>query len=144
MFRYDTIPLEFAGYCPIALLSGTGLLLPGNAGLGTLKWRGRYYVCSTVDRAEQFGVEPDLYISAVAGLVARHTVLEQILMTSSGLSGQAHDGPMDSGDVKVRVDKITVALNDYHLFPRRTPQVRQRPILCHQSSILITSGMSGI
>ena len=144
MFRYDTIPLEFAGYCPIALLSGTGLLLPGNAGLGTLKWRGRYYVCSTVDRAEQFGVEPDLYISAVAGLVARHTVLEQILMTSSGLSGQAHDGPMDSGDVKVRVDKITVTLNDYHLFPRRMPQVRQRLILCPQSSILITSGMSGI
>ena len=101
MLRYDTIPLEFAGYCPIALLSGAGLLLPGNARLGTLKWRSRYYVCSTVDRAEQFGVEPDLYISAVAGLVARHTVLEQILMTSGGPGGQAQDGPLDSGDLKV-------------------------------------------
>ena len=104
MFRYDTIPLEFAGYCPIALLSGTGLLLPGNAGLGTLKWRGRYYVCSTVDRAEQFGVEPDLYISAVAGLVTRHTVLEQILVCSSS---QPHDGPMESGDVKVTLIQVT-------------------------------------
>ena len=117
MLRYDTIPLEFAGYCPIALLSGTGLLLPGNAGLGTLKWRGRYYVCSTVDRAEQFGVEPDLYISAVAGLVARHTVLEQILMTSSGLSGQAHDGPMDSGDVKVSINyKRQLRVNYSHSY----------------------------
>ena len=98
LFRYDTIPLEFAGYCPIALLSGAGLLLPGNARLGTLRWRGRYYVCSTVDRAEQFGVEPDLYISAVAGLVTRHTVLEQIPMSSSG---EAQDGPIESGDVKV-------------------------------------------
>ena len=98
LLRYDTIPLEFAGYCPIALLSGAGLLVPGNPRLGTLRWRGRYYTCSTVDRAEQFGVEPDLYISAVAGLVTRHTVLEQILVSSSG---QPHDGPMESGDVKV-------------------------------------------
>ena len=104
LLRYDTIPLEFAGYCPIALLSGAGLLVPGNPRLGTLRWRGRYYVCSTVDRAEQFGVEPDLYISAVAGLVTRHTVLEQILVSSSG---QPHDGPMESGDVKVTLIQVT-------------------------------------
>ena len=46
--------------------SGAGLLVPGNPRLGTLRWRGRHYVCSTVDRAEQFGVEPDLYIAAVS------------------------------------------------------------------------------
>ena len=40
--------------------------MPGNPRLGTLRWRGRHYVCSTVDRAEQFGVEPDLYIAAVS------------------------------------------------------------------------------
>ena len=34
MSRYDTIPLEYAGYCPVALLSGAGLLLPGNARQG--------------------------------------------------------------------------------------------------------------
>ena len=37
-------------------------MLPGNNKIGTLKWKCRYYVFSSVDRAEQFGSEPDLYI----------------------------------------------------------------------------------
>ena len=47
--------------------SGAGLLVPGNPRLGTLRWRGRHYVCSALSTVEQFGVEPDLYIAAVSG-----------------------------------------------------------------------------
>ena len=78
--------------------------------LGTLKWRGRYYVCSTVDRAEQFGEEPDLYTSAVRALVARHTVLEQLLVTSHS-GGQTQDGPLDSGDMKVVLTIVNLSLS---------------------------------
>ena len=35
--KYDSITREFSGYCPVALLSGGGLLLPGNPRLGTLR-----------------------------------------------------------------------------------------------------------
>ena len=35
--KYDSIPREYSGYCPVALLSGGGLLLPGNPRLGTLR-----------------------------------------------------------------------------------------------------------
>ena len=93
--KYDTLPLEYNGYCPIALLSGGGFLLPGNNKLGTLKWKGRYYVCSTVDRAEQFGGEPDLYIGALRQLVMRHSVLEQLVMVTP--SGDSMDGHHDGG-----------------------------------------------
>ena len=107
--------------------------------LGTLKWRGRYYVCSTVDRAEQFGEEPDLYTSAVRALVARHTVLEQLLVTSHS-GGQTQDGPLDSGDMKVVLTKST----SHCLTARRlTPPVRRRLTLSPPSSILITNGTSG-
>ena len=77
--KYDSLPREYSGYCPVALLSGGGLLLPGNGRLGTLRWRGRYYVCSTTDRAEKFGAEPELFIHGVRQLVFRNSVLEQLL-----------------------------------------------------------------
>ena len=35
--KYDSITREYSGYCPVALLSGGGLLLPGNPRLGTLR-----------------------------------------------------------------------------------------------------------
>ena len=54
--------------------------MPGNNKLGTLRWKGKLYVCSTADRAEQFGSEPDLFIQGVRGLVHRHSVLEHLLI----------------------------------------------------------------
>ena len=57
-----------------------GFLLPGNNKLGTLRWKGKLYICSTADRAEQFGSEPDLFIQGVRGLVHRHSVMEQLLI----------------------------------------------------------------
>ena len=35
--RYDQLPLQLGGFCPVALLSGGGFLLPGNTKLGTLR-----------------------------------------------------------------------------------------------------------
>ena len=72
--------------------------MPGNNKLGTLKWKGRFYVCSTVDRAEQFGGEPDLYIGAVKQLVSRHSVLEQLVMGSAG--GEMTRDQHDSGETR--------------------------------------------
>ena len=81
-------------------------MLPGNNKLGTLKWKGRYYVCSTVDRAEQFGCEPDLFILAVRQLVARHTVLDQMIMFRPGL-GHTADGGLDLVDSKTDASSQT-------------------------------------
>ena len=65
--------------------------MPGNPRLGTLRWRGRHYVCSTVDRAEQFGVEPDLYIAAVSVHISHnHGVRLQQLCSGAAAGGAAH------------------------------------------------------
>ena len=67
-----------------------GFLLPGCPQLGSLRWRGRLYLCSTAERAEQvpgggdhpvaqFGSDPDLFLSGVEALVHRHPVLQGLL-----------------------------------------------------------------
>ena len=45
--------LEYAGFCPVALVSGQGFVLPGNRRIGYLGHDGKFYSPSTVDRAEQ-------------------------------------------------------------------------------------------
>ncbi len=50
---YDAVPLEYAGFCPVALVSGQGFVLPGNRRIGYLRFEGQFYSPSTVDRAEQ-------------------------------------------------------------------------------------------
>ena len=50
---YDAVPLEYAGFCPVALVSGQGFVLPGNRRIGYLGHDGKFYSPSTVDRAEQ-------------------------------------------------------------------------------------------
>ena len=47
------MPLEYAGFCPVALVSGQGFVLPGNRRIGYLGHNGKFYSPSTVDRAEQ-------------------------------------------------------------------------------------------
>ena len=47
------MPLEYAGFCPVALVSGQGFVLPGNRRIGYLGHDGKFYSPSTVDRAEQ-------------------------------------------------------------------------------------------
>ena len=87
--KYDSLARQFSGFCPVALLSGGGFLLPGNAGLGTLRWKGRNYVCSTADRIEKFGAEPELFIQGVRQLVFRNSVLEQLLNPGGELENLA-------------------------------------------------------
>ena len=50
---YDAVPLEYAGFCPVALVSAQGFVLPGNRRIGYLRYDGKFYSPSTVDRAEQ-------------------------------------------------------------------------------------------
>ena len=58
-----------------------GFLLPGNNKIGTLKWKCRYYVFSSVDRAEQFGSEPDLYIQVKLSKITAEILFLLIMKT---------------------------------------------------------------
>ena len=62
-----------------------------------IRWRGRYYVCSTSDRAEKFGAEPELFIHGVRQLVFRNSVLEQLLYPGG-------EGPDTMVDLDTKTD----------------------------------------
>ena len=61
------------------ILSGQGFVLPGNNKLGYLFYKDRYYSISTVDRAEQFGRNPDLFIVAIKKLIKDSPCLLKLL-----------------------------------------------------------------
>ena len=59
--------------------SGQGFVVPGNNKLGYLFYKERYYSTSTVDRAEQFGRNPDLFIVAIKKLIRDSPCLLKLL-----------------------------------------------------------------
>ena len=61
------------------IFSGQGFVLPGNNKLGYLFYKDRYYSISTVDRAEQFGRNPDLFIVAIKKLIKDSPCLLKLL-----------------------------------------------------------------
>ena len=61
------------------IFSGQGFVIPGNNKLGYLLYKERYYSISTVDRAEQFGRNPDLFIVAIKKLIRDSPCLLKLL-----------------------------------------------------------------
>ena len=59
--------------------SGQGFVIPGNNKIGYLFYKERYYSTSTVDRAEQFGRNPDLFIIAMKKLIRDSPCLLKLL-----------------------------------------------------------------
>ena len=98
---YDAVPLEYAGFCPVALVSGQGFVsfewtcwnisriakwslfflqvLPGNRRIGFLRFEGRFFSPSTVDRAEQFGRNPRLFLKAIKKLTGENPCLLSLM-----------------------------------------------------------------
>lgn len=82
----DGLDVRLGGYCPVALTSGQGFLVPGNPRLGLVRFRGRHYSCSSVHRAGQLGRSPEVFEGAVARLARENPQLEQVL-------GLGREGP---------------------------------------------------
>ena len=66
-------------FCPVALVSGQGFILPGNRRIGFLRFEGKFFSPSTVDRAEQFGRNPRLFLRAIKKLSGENPCLLSLL-----------------------------------------------------------------
>jgi hypothetical protein len=87
------LPLDFQGYCPVALASpvfgseagqgndslGLGILLPGDPAVGVLRWQGCHIVCSSRSALAAFRAAPRYYTGRVAALATHHLELVQLL-----------------------------------------------------------------
>ena len=54
-------------------------VLPGNRRIGFLRFEGRFFSPSTVDRAEQFGRNPRLFLKAIKKLTAENPCLLSLM-----------------------------------------------------------------
>lgn len=61
----SAIVRQLSGFCPVALAIGNGMLIPANPGLGLIQYQGKFYEFSSVQRAQQFGRNPDVIMEAI-------------------------------------------------------------------------------
>ena len=54
-------------------------VLPGNRRIGFLRFEGRFFSPSTVDRAEQFGRNPRLFLKAIKKLTGENPCLLSLM-----------------------------------------------------------------
>ena len=62
---YAAIEPEFAGHCPVSVVSRAGLAIPGDARLGYVEFDGKYYACASEAAAVTFSCDPKAYVTAV-------------------------------------------------------------------------------
>lgn len=86
---YDRLRKEYSGFCPVALVSGQGFVLPGNSKLGLLGYQGKLYSCSTWDRYEQFGKNPAFFTSTISKLINDNFYLKNLLDPKDEMKLQA-------------------------------------------------------
>ncbi len=71
--------VQYAGFCPVALVAGHGYLEPGDERLGLLTYGGKAYTCSSVERAAQFGRHPRLYVQGVEKIAREYPCFSRLL-----------------------------------------------------------------
>ncbi len=72
VYNFLSLPLEYQGYCPGAIVDRGGLLLPGDPNLGIIRFGGRHYSFASVNAMRNFCRDPHRYVDGVV-LAGRHT-----------------------------------------------------------------------
>ncbi|NP_991180.1 cilia- and flagella-associated protein 206 [Danio rerio] len=76
---FQHLPLQYNGFCGVALVDRNGLLLPGNTSIGVLKHKEKYYAFSSRSAAYEFSCRADEYTAAVLETASRTPELIQLL-----------------------------------------------------------------
>lgn len=71
--------LELNGFCPVALVSGKGLVIQGVQGRSLISLESKYFSCSSKERARLFRQDPGFFLAQIQNLVLDHPHLELLL-----------------------------------------------------------------
>ena len=97
---YDKLEKVLAGFCPVALVSGHGFVLPGNPRIGLLNYDSKLYSISTVERAKQFVKNPTMFVSAIKKLLYENPTIATLLNFSTPQKTPANKLQVESGEEK--------------------------------------------
>jgi hypothetical protein len=76
--RFLQLPLDFQGFC-VHSLATRSVLVPGNPGLGVVRYAGRYCVFAAERSCAEFCAEPDRYFGGIREVCYRHPELIHLL-----------------------------------------------------------------
>ena len=67
------------GFCPVALVTGEGLLVRGNLEMGLLDYQEHKFAFSSFERAELFSQNPEPFVNSLEDLLYKHPWLKVLL-----------------------------------------------------------------
>lgn len=77
--EFMQLPLEYQGYCPWTIVHRNGLLLPGNPGLGVVRYRNSFNVFMHEESLTAFMANPEFYVEGVLSAARKNTELIHLL-----------------------------------------------------------------
>lgn len=77
--NYYNIPVEFGGFCAWSLVKRDGLVVPGDKGVGMVRYKERVFAFSDFNKALEFFQMPDENIDAIVSLAKSSPGYVQLL-----------------------------------------------------------------
>ncbi|KAJ3321622.1 hypothetical protein HDV06_004037 [Boothiomyces sp. JEL0866] len=76
---YYQLPVEFGGFCPYALVSREGLVVPGDKNIGMVRYKDRLLAFENIPAAVEFFKQPDHYVDEIIQLSKLRPPFVQLL-----------------------------------------------------------------
>ncbi|KAJ3314040.1 hypothetical protein HDV04_001071 [Boothiomyces sp. JEL0838] len=76
---YYQLPVEFGGFCPFALVSRDGLVVPGDKNIGMVRYKDRLLAFENITAAVEFFKQPDQYVDDIIQLSKLRPPFVQLL-----------------------------------------------------------------
>eukprot|EP01029_Cantina_marsupialis_P016817 TRINITY_DN3771_c0_g1_i2.p1 TRINITY_DN3771_c0_g1~~TRINITY_DN3771_c0_g1_i2.p1 ORF type:complete len:566 (-),score=119.00 TRINITY_DN3771_c0_g1_i2:662-2359(-) len=99
--EFMQLPLEMQGYCPYTIATKSGLLLPGNPGLGVVRFNNRFFVFVSEEAIAAFIRSPATILRELMAVVIRRAELIPLLRLDDYLSNGVFDSVLKDYDLNV-------------------------------------------
>ncbi|KAK0086606.1 hypothetical protein PV325_002915 [Microctonus aethiopoides] len=113
---FESIHLQFLGFCVWTFVAGRGALIPGNPNIGVAKWRGKYYAFSANDAAKKFGNDPNKYVYQALDFIRRHPEYIHLFHVHEDIEAMNKQEESLEEGCKQRVHQDQSVQTDLHVF----------------------------
>ncbi|OAD56516.1 hypothetical protein WN48_03203 [Eufriesea mexicana] len=114
---FENINLEFLGFCAWKFVSGNGALVPGNPNNGVAKWRGKYYVFSTIKAAQKFGQNPDRCIYEALDFIRNHLEYVYLFQVHDDVRALQTQEVLSEEGPELKTCQHQMVQTDLHILP---------------------------
>ncbi|CAK9807568.1 Cilia- and flagella-associated protein 206 [Anthophora quadrimaculata] len=114
---FENINLEFLGFCAWKFIDGNGALVPGNPNNGVAKWRGKYYVFSSIVAAEHFGKDPDKHVYEALDFIRNHLHYAYLFQVYEDVQALQTQEVVSEEGAQLKTCQHQTVQTDVHILP---------------------------